>query len=80
MSKSKKNYRAIERDYYDGEEVNVRYLKNNMNKKKEKRVDRALRTKNVDALVEIEDEGLDPIDYEYNEEYDLEMLIRERNS
>jgi hypothetical protein len=51
-------------------------MKNNFTKKKEKRVDRALKTKNIDALVEIEDEGIDPIDYEYNEEYDIEMVMR----
>ena len=79
MSKSKKNYRAIERDYYDGDD-DTRYMKSNFSKKKEKRVDRALKTKNIDALVDIEDEGMDPIDYEYNEEYDIEMAIRERNS
>jgi hypothetical protein len=75
MSKSKKNYRAIERDYYDGDN-DTRYMKNNFTKKKEKRVDRALKTKNIDDLVEIEDEGTDPIDYEYNEEYDIEMVMR----
>lgn len=75
MSKSKKNYRAIERNYYDGD-TDTRYMKNNFTKKKEKRVDRALRTKNIDVLVEIEDEGIDLIDYEYNEEYDIAMAMR----
>ena len=48
-------------DYYDDEESFV--VKPQKNKRQEKRFERALRTKDISALVE-EDDGLDPIDIE----------------
>ena len=48
-------------DYYDDEQQEV--ARPQKNKRKEKRFERALRTKDISALVE-DDDGLDPIDIE----------------
>lgn len=48
-------------DYNDDNEYNVRSVSNYVNRKKEKRIDHALRTKNIDELLEAQD-GYDPID------------------
>lgn len=77
MSKSKKyTDRFVDRDYMDGNYEVKKTVSND--RRKDKRIDRALRTKNVEVLVEMQDEGLDPIDYEYNEEYEIAELMRMR--
>ena len=50
---------------YDEEEYNPS-SKQRVNKSKERRVERALRTKDISSLTVYEDEGLDPIDVEDN--------------
>jgi hypothetical protein len=59
MSKSKNtkhNNRFIDREYMDGDSDNLRRERSN---KRDKRLSRAIKTKNIDQLVELE---------EYNEE------------
>lgn len=68
MSKSKHKYRE-DATYDDG----VEERKPSNNRHKEKRLDRALRTKNISELIELDDEGLDPIDIE-DEVWDDEIL------
>lgn len=72
MSKSKaKSFRALERDYWDGVETDLRHVREEKNRKREKRVQHALKTKNVRMLAELDEEGMiDPIDIEDDfEEY-----------
>jgi len=52
--------------------------KSNKESRKEKRVEYLLRTKNIDNLIEEEDEGLDPMDYDYLEELELLDLLDEK--
>jgi len=52
--------------------------KRNKESRKEKRVEYLLRTKNIDNLIEEEDEGLDPMDYDYLEELELLDLLDEK--
>ena len=79
MSKSAlKKFRK--NDYYDDEEFgdNPKFRANKTN---EKRVERALRTKDIDALLaNSEDEGIDPDDYEYMLEMELEDLMADNNA
>lgn len=64
MSKSKhKNNYAIDRDYWDGEEADLRRVREEKNRKREKRVQHALKTKNVRELLELEE------DVDYEDEY-----------
>lgn len=75
-SKNSKYYNYhLDREYDDGEYE----TRPNRNRSKEKRFDRALRTKNIQDLVNIEDDGLDPDDYEYykclEEEQDADLRI-----
>ena len=56
---SKNNDRFADREYMDGYGVT-------------KRIEHLLRTKSIENLVEEEDEGLDPIDYDYLEQLELE--------
>jgi hypothetical protein len=52
-------------DYsYEDEEGNSYQAKNFLDKRKEKRVERALRTKDISALIEDEDDWDDTYDYE----------------
>ena len=51
-------------DYYDDDEEGSYNNKNFLDKRKEKRVERALRTKDISALVEEEDDWDDSYDYE----------------
>lgn len=76
MSKSKaKSYRAQDRDYWDGMETDLRHVREEKNRRREKRVQNALRSKNVAALVDIDEEGMiDPIDYDMGDIYDQEMV------
>lgn len=72
MGKSKNNkyYNYhLDRDYDDGEYDN----RSNRNRSKEKRFDRALRTKNIQDLVDIEDDGIDPDEYEFMKELEEEQ-------
>jgi len=74
-SKNSKYYNYhLDREYDDGEYEN----RPNRNRSKEKRFDRALRTKNIDALVSMEDEGLDPEDFDFDMELELQHLTEER--
>jgi hypothetical protein len=75
MSKSKKyNDRYVDREYMDGGRYNDVDRVANQARLKEKRLNRALKTKNVDLLVDMEDEGLDHIDYEYDLEDNIEYM------
>lgn len=57
MSKSKqKSYYALDRDYWDGAEADLRRVREEKNRKKEKRVQHALKTKNVRELLELEED------------------------
>lgn len=58
MSKSKiKNYRHEDREYWDENRIDYRSKEDKMrNKRKERRIDHAIRTKNLDELLEVEDE------------------------
>jgi hypothetical protein len=56
MSKSKKNFRVIEREYYDGEDINLRRLREEKNRNHEKRIQHALKTKNVNELLDLEND------------------------
>lgn len=71
MSKSKgKNYRVEDQKYTDGYHVNTK--KNVEDKRFARRFDRALKIKNVDALLE---DGVDPIDIEDDIwAYEIEVL------
>ena len=74
MSKSKNtkyNDRRLDREYMDGE---VNYRK--QPPKKDKRIERALRTMNIEELVQ--EEGLDPEWYDYVVEEELEELMEKR--
>jgi hypothetical protein len=63
-------------DYsYDDEEEYSDNRSNYLDKKKQKRVDRALRTKDIDALLENEENGLTPEDYDYIVENEIEDLM-----
>ena len=61
MSKTNyKNYRIEERNYNDGEEIPLSELKKkDKDKRKKKRFDRALKTKNIDELLNYEDEDIE---------------------
>lgn len=65
---SKNNDRFADREYMDGYGV----TKSTKDNRKEKRIEHLLRTKSIENLVEEEDEGLDPIDYDYLEQLELE--------
>jgi hypothetical protein len=76
MSKSKNtkyNDRRLDREYMDGE---VDYRK--QPRKKDKRIERALRTMNIEELVE--EEGFDPEWYDYIVEEELEQLMEKRHA
>lgn len=76
-SKSSKYYNNyLDREYEEGDEFETRDARN---RSKEKRFERALRTKNIDDLVSMEDEGLDPEDFDYIMELEMEELIEGRN-
>jgi len=57
MSKTKHKFHADD----DGDGV-VQTRKPGSNRIKDKRLDRALKTKNIDELIDLDDEGLDPED------------------
>jgi|GEM_PF-6001595 hypothetical protein len=59
-------------DYEDEEEYSS--SSNYLEKKRKKRVNQALKTKNIDILIEIDNEGIDPIDYEEDVEDNLEYM------
>ena len=59
--RTKNRYFLEDRDYIDGVEIDARKLKD---KRKEKRFDRALKTKDLSTLLEDED------DYAYDNIYD----------
>jgi len=74
-SKNSKYYNYhLDREYDDGDYD----TRSNRNRSKEKRLDRALRTKNIQDLVNIEDEGLDPEDFDFDMELEIQHLIEER--
>ena len=76
-SKNSKYYNNyLDREYEEGDEFESRAARN---RSKEKRFERALRTKNVDDLVNMENEGLDPEDFDYIMELEMEELIEGRN-
>jgi hypothetical protein len=77
MSKSNKHKYKVEDDFDDDGYV----VKPNGNRHKQKRIDRALKTKNIDELMNIDDEGLDPIDieYDYGEEDAWETFLASGN-
>lgn len=58
---SKQTYKSLRKYEYDDNETVTRFR---TDKRKERRVERALRVRNIDELTEIEDEGLDPDDVE----------------
>lgn len=62
---------------YDEEEYNSA-SKQRVNKSKERRVERALRTKDISSLTVYEDEGLDPDDFDYMEELEAQELYQKR--
>lgn len=70
MSKSKnKNYKIEDSKYQDGYHVDKRKTAT-IDKRKDRRFERALRTKNADALIEEdEDEGMSLFD-EWNDLYE----------
>ena len=76
MSKTKRNFsfRYEDRKYYDGEETTISKLKSEKSKNRMKRIQQAIKTKNVDRLLEIDNEGIDPIDYEHNLEDSIEHM------
>ena len=75
MSKSKKyNDRYADREYMDGGKYNDIDRVANQARLKEKRLHRALKTKNVELLVDMENEGGDPIDYETNLNNEIEYM------
>ena len=61
---------------YDEEEYTS--PKQRVNKSKERRVERALRTKDISSLTVYEDEGLDPDDFDYMEELEIQELFQKR--
>jgi len=65
MSKNLKKFRK--NDYYDDESENYATRSNYLERRNEKRVDRALRTKDISALLEQEE---DITEYAYNNIYD----------
>jgi hypothetical protein len=76
-SKNSKYYNYhLDREYEEGDEFESRGARN---RSKEKRFERALRTKNIDDLVSMEDEGLDPEDFDFDMELELQHLIEGRN-
>lgn len=58
---------------YEEEEEYSSTLKS-IDKRKQKRVERALRIKDISTLVEMENEGTDPIDYEQDIDDNLEFM------
>jgi len=65
MSKQFKKFRK--NDYYEDDSENFVIRSNYLERKNEKRVDRALKTKDITALLEQEE---DITDYPYNNIYD----------
>jgi len=58
MSKTKRNFnfRYEERKYYDGEETTISKLKSEKSKNRMKRLQQAIKTKNVDRLVDYDED------------------------
>lgn len=76
MSKQQiKKFRKNDFSYDDEEDYYSNNSKNFVDKRKEKRVERALRTKDISALVE--EDGVDPMDIE-DEIWDDENYSRSR--
>jgi hypothetical protein len=75
MSKSKqKRFNVVDREYMDGGKYNDVDRVANQARFKQKKMNRALKTKNVELLIDMEDEGLDPIDYENDVDDNLEYM------
>lgn len=75
MSKSKqKRFNVVDREYMDGGKYNDVDRVANQARLKQKKMNRALKTKNVELLIDMEDEGLDPIDYENDVDDNLEYM------
>lgn len=66
---SKTSFKKHRKDFYNEEEEIFAKPKNHLDKRKEKRVDRALKTKDIDYLLHSDDDGIDPEDDEYNQEF-----------
>lgn len=61
---SKQSYRLLDRDYDDGDE----YRQEHRNKSKDRRIQRALKTKNVREMLEI-NEDYDHADIQFHKYY-----------
>jgi hypothetical protein len=66
---SKTSFKKHKKDFYNEEEEFKPKAKNVVDKRKEKRVDRALKTKDIDYLLHSDDDGEDPYEDEYNQEF-----------
>ena len=57
MSKTKKSYKAVDRDYYDGPDFKLSQVRDDRkDKRKKRRIDHALKTKNIDELLDNSEE------------------------
>ena len=77
MGKSKhiKNHDYYaDREYMDGGRYNDVDRMANTARLKEKKIGRALKTKDIDILIDMDNEGLDPIGYEEDEQDNLEFM------
>jgi hypothetical protein len=76
MGKSKhiKNHDYYaDREYMDGGRYNDVDRMANIARLKEKKIERAVKTKNIDVLIDMDNEGLDPTDYEYSQQDNLNL-------
>lgn len=58
MSKTKHkfNFRREDRNYHDGEDINLSKLRSEKNKRRIKRLQQAIKTRNLDKLLDYDDE------------------------
>jgi hypothetical protein len=75
---SKQRFKSLRKYEYDDEiEEDTRLVRD---KRKERRFDRALRVKSIEDLKDLDDEGIDPIDYDEdvveNEEEDYRAYLQ----
>jgi len=68
--------RVMDYKYMDGGKYGDLSRSINNSRIKDKKVNRAIKMNNIQEMIEIEDPGLDPIDYDMYEQY-AEMEARE---
>lgn len=68
MSKTKHKYNVEEEYGLDGEDSS----RKEQDRHKQKRIERALKTKNIDELVNLEDEGISPEEFFYWDEHPID--------